>query len=443
MASNETNTQPANEDGADQHRLLDMLVDEVSFVDRGANKRMFLIRKRGNAMEKNDAAAAAEEAAKAAQAAPPPAADKPPEPAKPPAADAAPPPGDQPPVLKLVTDSLQRMLTLANHVKQATDSGEMMDGEVPDSINSELAEIAGMLSGASAQEPDQITASADAPTEKKFGDLKMSPQTKMASLGGLTLAMDRLAKCGETIKAGNASAEIVKNELPIFAEIAKYMQTFFKKNAPAAAPPLTIVPQTTLAVEPVSVEKRGAKVAKKRLEAFMKAGDVIMKAGEMLAEGLKNFQDVMKDAMANDQAENADQAAAGDTKPPADAPPPAPEPGKDPMHKDGDPVAAAPPTPPAAAAATPPAAPVADSVVAAITKAMGEQTKALAELTDVAKRQQAEITQLKKAHGGPSAIPVEGSGGRPATKPVAWQLDMARPITKDGTAKAVSFYDVE
>ncbi|OHD18507.1 MAG: hypothetical protein A2Y38_13900 [Spirochaetes bacterium GWB1_59_5] len=441
MASNETNTQPANADAVDQHRLLDMLVDEVSFVDRGANKRMFLIRKRGNAMEKNDAAAAAEEAAKAAQAAPPPAADKPPEPAKPPA-DAAPPPGDQPPVLKLVTDSLQRMLTLANHVKQATDSGEMMDGEVPDSINSELAEIAGMLSGASAQEPDKITASADAPTEKQFGDLKMSPQTKMASLGGLTLAMDRLAKCGETIKAGNASAEIVKNELPIFAEIAKYMQTFFKKNAPVV--PLTFVPNTTFAVEPVAVEKRGAKVAKKRLEAFMKAGDVIMKAGEMLAEGLKNFQDVMKDAMATDAEEKAVEAAddAGDKKP-ADAPPPAPEPGKDPMHKDGDPVAVAPPTPPAAAAAPPPAAPVADATVAAITKAMGEQTKALAELTDIAKRQQAEITQLKKAHGGPSAIPVEGSGGRTPAKSVAWQLDMARPITKDGTAKAVSFYDVE
>jgi hypothetical protein len=62
------------------------------------------------------------------------------------------------------------------------------------------------------------------------------------------------------------------------------------------------------------------------------------------------------------------------------------------------------------------------------------------ELTQIMKGQQDELVRLRKTRATSNAIPVDG-GRRAASQDVSWPLDMNRPISRDGVAKAVSFYD--
>jgi hypothetical protein len=67
----------------------------------------------------------------------------------------------------------------------------------------------------------------------------------------------------------------------------------------------------------------------------------------------------------------------------------------------------------------------------------------LRKLTGVVKQQEARIVQLQKTGVTSNAIPVEGGSRGRAVQDVSWPLDMNRPITRDRVDKAISFYDEE
>jgi hypothetical protein len=65
------------------------------------------------------------------------------------------------------------------------------------------------------------------------------------------------------------------------------------------------------------------------------------------------------------------------------------------------------------------------------------------ELTRVVKRQEEQLIRLQKTRATSNAIPVEGTSRRREIQEVSWPLDMNRPITRDRVDKAISFYDEE
>jgi hypothetical protein len=71
---------------------------------------------------------------------------------------------------------------------------------------------------------------------------------------------------------------------------------------------------------------------------------------------------------------------------------------------------------------------------------LGGVVASVDELTRVVKRQEEQLVRLQKTRATSNAIPVEG-GIRREIQEVSWPLDMNRPITRDHIDKAVSFYD--
>jgi hypothetical protein len=189
---NEAGTKAASsEDESDGvHRLRDIVVEEVSLVDRAANQRRFLVVKRSPEMADEKTATAdtkpdspsaiAKAKKKPAQAATEDAADQ--EKAKKPAADETDDgadtekaasaaatdgteddDGEEPkkkqrkqdelvlagPVkealLRVLTDALERLMALANSIKEAAEPDEGDDGEMPGDVTTELEAIAEML----------------------------------------------------------------------------------------------------------------------------------------------------------------------------------------------------------------------------------------------------------------------------------------------------------
>ncbi len=72
---------------------------------------------------------------------------------------------------------------------------------------------------------------------------------------------------------------------------------------------------------------------------------------------------------------------------------------------------------------------------------MGDLVASIGELTRVVKRQEEELTRIRKTRGISNAITVDGGGRRAEPQDVSWPLDMNRPISRDSVAKAVSFYE--
>lgn len=74
---------------------------------------------------------------------------------------------------------------------------------------------------------------------------------------------------------------------------------------------------------------------------------------------------------------------------------------------------------------------------------VGGLVASVQELTRVVKQQGAELGRLQKTRTTSNAIPIEGGGRRRDVQDVSWPLDMNRPITRDRVDKAISFYDEE
>ena len=65
--------------------------------------------------------------------------------------------------------------------------------------------------------------------------------------------------------------------------------------------------------------------------------------------------------------------------------------------------------------------------------------KGVSDLTRIVKRQDDELRVLKRQRGLPNALAPEG--GRAEPEEVSWPLDMNRPINREGVTKETSFYD--
>ncbi len=191
----EANAKAASKDGeADGvHRLRDILVEEVSLVDRAANKRRFLVVKRSGDMadesnadtdvekaKKKPAAAASEtedeqkrkkpasgddEADDAEKARKPSSDDEPDdeetEKAKKPPEEEETDDGEKTPkrkqalaippplkeaMLRMLTEALERLMALANRIKEATEpEGDDAEAGLPEDIGAELSAIAELL----------------------------------------------------------------------------------------------------------------------------------------------------------------------------------------------------------------------------------------------------------------------------------------------------------
>jgi hypothetical protein len=190
---NEASTKARKDEEADGvHRLRDIVVEEVSLVDRAANQRRFLVVKRSADMadentatadtkpdspkaiekaKKKPAATAAEDAADQEKAKKKPAdegddaddtakarastkdddeeedgEDEPTKKARKQDLVLAPPVKGA--LLRVLTDALERLMTLANTIKEAAEPEEGGGGEMPEDVSAELEAIADLLWGA-------------------------------------------------------------------------------------------------------------------------------------------------------------------------------------------------------------------------------------------------------------------------------------------------------
>jgi len=140
----------------DIHRLLDIVVEEVSLVDRAANKHRFLIVKRSDPMEENHADKAKTpdgEAAQTAKQTPP---EKPAPEAVAEKADGAP---DESPMLDAAVEALERLTETVETL------GALADGDAREKIAAlaaELRSLADRLAESAGAEPTAAPASDDA-----------------------------------------------------------------------------------------------------------------------------------------------------------------------------------------------------------------------------------------------------------------------------------------
>ncbi len=218
----------AEDDGAKVHRLLDMVVEEVSLVDRAANKRRFLVIKRG-AMPKDDQGKSGkppkdEEAKPKGKAKPP----FPPEKAsdkadaepnaggdkgkdKEPAAPKGkkpppfPPKGKQPAkkaegdVLTIATRALE---TLTDAVEQMGEAEDDEANKVAGQLVEELAEITADLAAAAGLDPTE-----DEEAEKSAGQADAGAATSDAAQTAATEVRALLGQVSQLLAAATAKAD--------------------------------------------------------------------------------------------------------------------------------------------------------------------------------------------------------------------------------------------
>lgn len=146
------------------------------------------------------------------------------------------------------------------------------------------------------------------------------------------------------------------------------------------------------------VQKRGAKMAKSRLEKFRTAVKVLGDVSKALNESSKVLGEVLKEIDVGEMATDDD---------------------------DDEPVEG-----------RKPAAKADGAVIAALEKA----TATVAELGAKLAKQQEQIEKLTKSQPAPTSIPVEKKDDAPRGD-VSWPLDMNNPVDRDHVAKDVSFHD--
>lgn len=230
------------EDGNGVHRLLGMVVGEVSLVDRAANKRKFLVVKRdgmATTVQKDQTAAAPAM----------PGGDNQPAPAKLPAMQAQ----VKDSLTAALTAACEKLVSLAQSIKEADVTDQQADPAVPSSVTGEIGEIASMLAGISSQ----YGGTAAAP------EGKAATPTKGGDLAGIT-------ENGGADQQGEQKrdAAAVTKAHALFTQV-------FAKGGPGK--PITLKADDALVLYKglEVVSKAGRKMAKERLDRFRKAMDML------------------------------------------------------------------------------------------------------------------------------------------------------------------------
>ncbi len=381
--ANETNAARREpEDGDDGvHRLRDIVVEEVSLVDRAANKRRFLVVKRSGDMpdDGQHGAATKPEAQGAAETRVEKAKKKP---KVPPDAEtekargrAAATDGDDDETDKARAkddenlEKARRRAPAEDDEEEDAEKARGEDEEDDDEVKKAGAKKKPTVGG----RPEANEEFQEGATEKADDDddLVIPPAVKNAVLQVLASALERLMAVANRVKEADEPDDETEPSIPDdlgeeLEDIGELLEDVGERFEGAT--------------EKRAVKKAGARMAKDRLDRFQKAL-------ALLSEVLKELTDAKK------------------------------------------------PTEPSAGAAE-------DKVEKrAGAPGMGDLVASIGELTRVVKRQEEELTRIRKTRGVSNAIPVDGGGRRAEPQEVSWPLDMNRPISRDSVAKAVSFYE--
>ncbi len=411
MADEGSTARQASADGdSGVHRLRDIVVEEVSLVDRAANKRRFLVVKRSSQMAGDDkakdrgtsqegrAAPAGAQGGKKTKPKPGDDVDK----ARPRVMRAASEDDDEDEETEKARRSVEdedddedeETEKVRRSAKEEEDEDtEKADDEEDDEDESKAGKARprakrGARAGDGAS-GDRPRGRAGKPTEKADDDeLVLPAAAKNAILRVLAQALERLMAVANQVKEADAPDDDTDPNVPddLAAEledIGELLEDVGEQLADPAAKAEGKKPGAAKGrAAKGDVAKAGRRMAKDRLDRFQKAL-------EQLSAILKELTE-----------------------------------------------AKAPPEPSAGSAANPLAK---RNVPAGVDGLLAE----LQRLTGVVKQQEARIVQLQKTGATSNAIPVEGGSRGRAVQDVSWPLDMNRPITRDRVDKAISFYDEE
>lgn len=211
-------------DGA-RFRLRDILVEEVSFVDRAANRRRFLIvKQRGGNMDPtrtatNDVAEATLEADVAAVA----------------KVDLPGPVKEG--LLRIVTEALERLVSVSNMVKEAGETSETSAEPVPAELGEEITAISDLLRGALSRYPSPMSKTAEK-VDKADGPVSQG----LKEVGEIAMSLSAAAAESDELDAATLSqVRALAAKLNALAE--KYPQPT-AGEAPAAVPDLEVTAET-------------------------------------------------------------------------------------------------------------------------------------------------------------------------------------------------------
>ena len=239
----------ASEQGSDLRRLRDIVVEEVSLVDRAANKRRFLVVKRSDGMSGDDGESGVEKAKKKpapqdeqtdeAKAKKPPqdeaaddaekakgdtadeASDAEPKPKPKRKADLALPADLKEALLATLTQAMERLMALANQIKDAGEpDAEADDPSLPEELGSEIDAIAELLGEATTKSGKKRAAKAD------------------VAKGGSRMAKDRLDRFQKAMALlSDILKEITQSNEETAAPTAGAAEAGVKKRGPEAGSP--------------------------------------------------------------------------------------------------------------------------------------------------------------------------------------------------------------
>jgi hypothetical protein len=371
-----------DEDGI--HRLRDIVVEEVSLVDRAANKRRFLVVKRSDDMA-DERKVDADEKRKGPGAEgvrvekvkkPKDATDVATEKARRRADDDD--AEDETKKARRKEEEAEKARSRTNEededdTRKARDDGEDEDEdeeEDDEDCDDEVEKSRPGPKGKGGESDSEEDEEEDDATRKSTGGA-VGRSNRDAVLQTLTKALEQLMEVAKTVQnAGttDAKASVADSVGRELSSITQLLDSVGGRRTAAAAK--------------APVVKAGARMAKERLDRFQKAL-------ALLSEVLKELTDAKE------------------------------------------------PSGPTAGAAE-------DKVGkrdATSVPGMRELVAGIGELTRVVKRQEDELARIRQTRGVSNAIPVDGGGRRSEPQEVSWPLDMNRPISKDTVAKAVSFFE--
>ena len=386
--ANATKREPEDdEDGV--HRLRDIVVEEVSLVDRAANKRRFLVVKRSDdmaddgkleaEMKPERQGGAAETRVEKAKKKPKVMPDAETEKARRRAAATDDAEAETEKASRKDEDETEKARSRRSDGEEE-DAKKAQGDEEDDDEEDEDDEDADEMEKARSKKkptvggrPEANEEVADSVTEKADADdeLILPKPVKDAVLRVLAQALERLMAVANRVKEASEPDDDSKAAIPddVGRELADLGELLEDVGERLSSP-----------ASKAGVKKAGARMAKDRLDRFQKAL-------ALLSEVLKELTNAKKPTdptagAAEDKVEKRDRA-----------------PG------------------------------------------MGDLVASIGELTRVVKRQEEELTRIRKTRGVSNAITVDGGGRRAEPQDVSWPLDMNRPISRDSVAKAVSFYE--
>ncbi|MHB1843388.1 MAG: hypothetical protein ACYCWW_00955 [Deltaproteobacteria bacterium] len=379
----------------DVHRLRDIVVEEVSLVDRPANKRRFLVVKRRNGMATDEAAPEGADGLKvtdvtkaARKAKPDDEAEK---------ARRKPSDGDED----------EEETEKARGKKPAEDEEDAEKARKPkdpeDDAEPDEAEKAKRREKPEAEDKKKRAAKADGdpdddddeedPDDDDDDDnddaLILAAPVRVAVASTLTQVLQRGLDLLNRVKVASEPDGATEAPLPrdVGSEVDALSELLSGITETYASP----------SGKAAKVEKAGARMAKERLDRFHKA--------------LELLSGILTELTGKSAPEGATQGprTTDPSKPNRGA-------GVDPDN-------------------------TGQSAATAFAQVPGlaDVLKGVSDLTRVVKRQDDELRVLKRQRGLPNALSVDG--GRAEPDDVSWPLDMNRPITREGVTKETSFYD--